>query len=182
MQEAVTQQQQQAPAWTFEQLYTAYYGRILACVRALVRCSQEEAEDITQDAFLKALQAFPSLDTNYPVFPWLYEIARNTAYDVLRHKRVASRRGAVALPEDAIYNVGDNTNMEEEVSTRESVQQALQAISPRYRDALLLQGIGGYRCEDIARLLGLTLGSTRTSLKRARAAFKQHYAEEEVPV
>jgi RNA polymerase sigma-70 factor (ECF subfamily) len=175
------QQQQQAHAWTFEQLYTAYYGRLLACVRSLVRCSQEEAEDITQDAFVKALQAFPSLDGACPVFPWLYKIARNTAYDALRRKQRAYKNGANAMPGDGMSRVSDQIDVEEAIVIRVSVQRSLQALSPRYRDALLLQGIGGYRCQEIAEQLGITLSNTKMSLKRAREAFQQHY-KEEVPV
>lgn len=169
--------EQQQQDWTPERLYTEYYSCIVNFIHAFSKCSYQEAEDLTQDTFIKAIRAFPAVDTTRPLLPWLYRIARNTTYDALRRKQRAYAKGAVEMPEDAECCVSDHTDMEEEVVTRESVQRALQAISPRYRNALLLQGIGGYRYEDIAKLLGLTLGNTRTSLKRARAAFKLHYEE-----
>jgi RNA polymerase sigma factor (sigma-70 family) len=170
------QEREQQPL-TSEQLYTAYYPCIVNFIRALARCSYEEAEDLAQDTFIKAIQALSTVDTTRPILPWLYQIAKNTTYDTLRRKQRAHAKGAVAMPEHVEYAVSDGRNLEEEVATRESVQCALQALSPRCRDALLLQGIGGYSCEDIARKLGLSLGNTKTSLKRARATFKLHYEE-----
>jgi RNA polymerase sigma-70 factor (ECF subfamily) len=182
MQEAVTQQQQQAAAWTFEQLYATYYGRILACVRSLAQCSQEEAEDITQEAFVNAWQAFSSFDPTRPAFPWLYAIARNATYHAFRRKQMIQKKGCVAMPESAEKCLSDGSSMEKEIAVRESILRTLQAISPRYRDALLLRGVGGYRYQEIAERLGITLANTKILLQCARAAFKRHYAEEEVPV
>src|SRR5947209_13367671 len=91
---------QQQQAWTPEQLYTEYYYRILNGIRSLAKCSYEEAEDLTQDTFIKAIQALPKLDTTRPILPWLYQIARNTTYDTLRRKRRVYARGAVEMPED----------------------------------------------------------------------------------
>jgi RNA polymerase sigma-70 factor (ECF subfamily) len=171
------QREQQQQPLTTEQLYIAYYPRIVNFIRSLAKCSYEEAEDLAQDTFIKAIQAFSTLDKTRSHLSWLYQIARNTTYDSLRRKKRAYAKGAVEMPEDVEYAVSDSSDLEEEVATRECVLRALQAISPRYRDALLLQGIGGCCCEDIAKVLGLTLGNTRTSLVRARAAFKQHYEE-----
>ena len=171
-------QQQQVLAGSFEQLYTDYYPRILACVRSLARCSQEEAEDITQDAFVNALQAFSSLDPARPAFPWLYAIARNATYHVLRRKQIMQKKGRVEMPENAEKRVGGGGDMEEEAAVREGIQRTLQAISPRYQEALFLWR-AGYSYEEIARRQGWTSGSTRAIISRARAAFKLHY--EEVP-
>jgi RNA polymerase sigma-70 factor (ECF subfamily) len=167
--------QPQAQAWTFERLYTDHYAHVLTCVRSL-GCSQEEAEDITQETFIKALQALSTVDTTRPTFPWLYQIAKNTAYDLLRRKHRARGKGAVEMPEDAEYSVSDSTDVEEAVATREGIQCALQAISPRFQEALFLWR-SGYRYQEIAGRQGWTLANTRAIVNRARRAFKQHYEE-----
>jgi RNA polymerase sigma-70 factor (ECF subfamily) len=167
-------EQQQQPLIS-EQLYIAYYPRVVNFIRALARCSYEEAEDLAQDTFIKAIQALSTVDTTRPLLPWLYQIAKNTTYDALRRKQRAHVKGAVML-EHVEYAVSDGSNLEEEVAIYESVQCALQALSPRYRDILLLWGIG-YSCKDIAGELGLSLGNTKVLLGRARATFKLHYEE-----
>ena len=72
-------------ALTFDEMFTRYHGRIYGYLVGMVG-DAEQAQDLTQDTFLKAYKALPR--TSDLVLPaWLYRIATNTALDALRHRR-----------------------------------------------------------------------------------------------
>src|SRR2546421_4930855 len=71
---------------TPEEIYQTYYPRIYQRVYSLLR-HREQAEDVTQESFLKAIRALPTLTTRDNLYNWLYTIATNTAYDALRRRR-----------------------------------------------------------------------------------------------
>ena len=92
---------------SLEVLSNAYYGRIYQRVYHLIE-HREDAEDLTQEVFVRALQALPQLQTTRNLYGWLYRIATNLALDVLRRRKLISWQSldATALP-DARATRGD---------------------------------------------------------------------------
>src|SRR5947209_19821945 len=77
----------QENSWSFDQIYDEYKTPIYNYVYHLVG-DREQADDLTQDTFLKAFRALPKMDANLKLSAWLYRIATNTAYDALRRRNV----------------------------------------------------------------------------------------------
>jgi len=73
--------------WSFDQIYDEYKTPIYNYVYHLVG-DREQADDLTQDTFLKAFRALPKMDGNLKLSAWLYRIATNTAYDALRRRKL----------------------------------------------------------------------------------------------
>src|SRR5207237_6122032 len=73
--------------WSFEQIYDEYKTPIYNYVYHLVG-DREQADDLTQDTFLKAFRALPKMDANLKLSAWLYRIATNTVYDGLRRRKL----------------------------------------------------------------------------------------------
>jgi len=73
--------------WSFDQIYDEYKTPIYNYVYHLVG-DREQADDLTQDTFLKAFRALPKMDANLKLSAWLYRIATNTAYDALRRRKL----------------------------------------------------------------------------------------------
>src|SRR6266516_3150243 len=69
-------------SWSFDQIYDEYKTPIYNYMYHLVG-DREQADDLTQDTFLKAFRALPKMDANLKLSAWLYRIATNTAYDAL---------------------------------------------------------------------------------------------------
>jgi RNA polymerase sigma-70 factor, ECF subfamily len=161
---------------TPEEMYQTSYPRIYQRVYRLLR-HHEQAEDVTQESFLKAIRAWPTLTTTDNLSNWLYTIATNTAYDALRRQR----RLSWSSLEASVLPVADHTSdPDEHYPMQAAVHHALSRLPQRSQRALLMHVVEGYSLQEIAAMLGLTPASTKNYLNRARRAFRECYAQEEV--
>jgi RNA polymerase sigma-70 factor, ECF subfamily len=161
---------------TPEEMYQTYYPRIYQRVYGLLG-HREQAEDVTQDTFLKAIRALPTLTSRDNLYNWLYTIATNTAYDVLRRRQCLTWSSLEA----SVLPVQDrSSDPHEHYPTQEAVRHTLAHLPEGYQRALLMRVVEGYSFQEIATMLGLTPCSAKNYLSRARRAFRKCYAQEEV--
>ncbi len=140
--------------------------------RYLVRLlgEEERAADILQDTFVRALRA---LDMHSPPpnpAAWLYRIAANLTYDVLRR-----RRRLRWLP---LSGTEHAPAFESNVALTESVRDCLARLRPNEAEALLLYEYVGLSCIEIAALSGEEATAVRMRLYRARTHFRKLYGQE----
>jgi RNA polymerase sigma-70 factor (ECF subfamily) len=157
----------------FEQLFREYRQPILNYVYRLVG-DAARAEELTQQAFIKAYRALPGLPDDANRRAWLYRIATNTAYDYLRRRRLV--RWLPLQQGDAI--VGPDKGPDDDVSQHDALTRALAALAPIYRSVLILYSVEGYSTVEISSMLGISQSAVKTRLCRAREAFRQAYGEE----
>jgi RNA polymerase sigma-70 factor (ECF subfamily) len=159
----------------FEQIFAEYYGDMVAYLYRLVG-DQKQAEDLAQDAFVKAYRALDSLPVEANARAWLYRIATNTALDWLRRRRLISW-----LPLfDRDSHPAARTTFAEASLESVAVQQALVRLGSRYRVPLVLYACQGLSTQEIAEILHISRGAVKTRLFRAREKFRCLYAPEEV--
>jgi RNA polymerase sigma-70 factor (ECF subfamily) len=146
--------------------------------------SLDDAEDLTQEALLRAWRFRDSYAGRASLRAWLYRIATNVCLDALEKRpRVPTADGEVPwlqpLPDDLLVAADDET--EAEVVARETVELAflvaLQHLPPRPRAVLILRDVLGWRARDTAELLETTEASVNSALQRARAGLKEHLPE-----
>ncbi len=125
----------------------------------------EDAEDLLQDLFLKALRQGERFCSVHNARAWLFEVARNTLADRLR---VA--RDAVELPDDLAYLV-DETDTVDNLTA--CLPRVLSELADEDREAIKLCDLQGMPQADFARLKGLTLSAAKSRLQRARLRMKQ---------
>lgn len=126
------------------------------------------SEDVTQDAFSKALLALRGSEAEIELRPWLYRIVRNTALNDLRDRAPATDEIPEALPG------GRSTAAEAEA--REEIRDLmarLQALPEPQRAALVMRELEGLSHEEIAAALGVSGGAARQAIFRARAALRE---------
>lgn len=154
-----------------DDLYTAYAPAI---VRYLARLtgSQETAEDLTHETFLKALRHQNQLAKFESAGPWLFRIATNTAYDHFRHHR--RHQTTPLTPQHANTLIAESRGLS--VEDRELLRAMLAGLPVSYRLPLLLQAYAGYQVKDIAALLGWKMGTVKSRLHRAKAHVQAQYA------
>ena len=162
----------------FEELYTHYRVPLYNYIYRLVG-HREQADDLLQETFVKAYRALADLPDGPGRTPWLYRIATNTCYDVLRRRRLISW-----LPwtrDDGEYEpaASPDENMGERYAMREDVQAALSTIPPNLRAPLLLHTVHGFGYADIAQALGISEAAVKMRVSRARAAFRQAYQRDD---
>lgn len=141
----------------FAAIYTRYSPGIYGYVRSIV-LDPHEAEDLTQQVFIKLMTAKPRL-TGPDLAPWLLRVARNTAIDSLRRGRRTQlcdphtwKPGGVAPDEEA----------------RRSLEEAMSDLSRGQRDVLVLRDMLGLTPREAARCLGKSDGAVNMLHHRAR--------------
>jgi RNA polymerase sigma-70 factor, ECF subfamily len=136
--------------------------------------NREQAEDLTQDTLIKAYEAMERRRADQQFTAgWLFRIARNTAIDAMRRKRLISWLPFGVEHEHLLPTRGDFAG---QLADKEMVHQVLARMPPRYRECLLLRSVAGMSNVDIAHALGLSARNVNTLLFRARERFREIYA------
>jgi RNA polymerase sigma-70 factor (ECF subfamily) len=157
----------------FEGLVRRYQDRLFAAM-VQVTSSPEEAEDVVQDAFVRAFLKLNTFQNNSQFFTWLYRIAFNSALSRMRR-----RRGTTSL-DQAREDIGDepvdslggpDSRMLRDERVR-MVQMALDRLSDDHRSILVLREMEDHPYEQIAEILEISIGTVRSRLSRARAQLK----------
>jgi len=126
------------------------------------------SEDVTQDAFSKALLALRGSEAEIELRPWLYRIVRNTALNDLRDRAPAAEELSEALPGGR----GVAAEAEEREELRDLMER-LRALPEPQRAALVMRELEGLSHEEIAAALGVSGGAARQAIYRARAALRE---------
>jgi RNA polymerase sigma-70 factor (ECF subfamily) len=167
---------QQGDKKAFELLVSKYQRKLMRLVSRLVR-DQAEAEDVVQEAFIKAYRALPTFRGESAFYTWLYRIAINTAKNYLVSR---SRRppGSDVDVEDAEHFEGawalrDIDGPESQLMTeqlRKVIDEAFRKLPEDLRTALSLREFDGLSYEEIADLMQCPVGTVRSRIFRAREA------------
>jgi RNA polymerase sigma-70 factor (ECF subfamily) len=170
----------QLSADAFGDQTTPYRGALLAhCYRMLG--SIDDAEDAVQEALVRAWRSRATFTEAVSLRAWLYRIATNVCLDAIeRRKRTIGLGGRMEVqpvPEDLIDE--PSAGPEARYDSRESISlaflTALQVLSPRQRGVLLLRDVLGWRANEVADLLGLSVPAANSALHRARRALATSY-------
>jgi RNA polymerase sigma factor (sigma-70 family) len=149
----------------FEAIVARYRRPLLRhCGRML---SDERAEDVVQQAFVRALAAMRRDERPLDLKPWLYTIAHNAALNALRERSVPS-----ASLEEEVDGVERPEQAYERREGLRSVIAAVGALPQNQRDAIVLRELEGRSYDEIARELGVTGGAVRQLLNRARTTLR----------
>lgn len=154
----------------FEALYRRHAGRVHGVISRLVGHDRARAEDLTQDAFVRAWQALPAYRFESAFSTWLHRLAVNTALMDLR-----ARRSRVQADEDeeALERVGGADSAGHGTALTLDLERAVATLPPRARAVLVLYDVEGWKHEEIAEALGMAVGSSKAQLHRARGLLRQ---------
>jgi len=158
----------------FETLYRRHSRRIFAVLWRL--CGHEaRAEDLVQEAFVRAWQALPGFRFESAFSTWLHRLAVNTALMDMR-----SRRGGEALETDdaalEFHATADSAGSRTALGL--DLERAVATLPPRARAVLVLYDIEGWKHEEIAAELGMAVGSSKAQLHRARQLLRTRLGED----
>lgn len=163
----------------FASLMTQYERPIYNLCLRMSR-KPEDAEELTQTAFLKAWRALPGFQEDASFFTWLYRLATNTCIDFIRQER---RRNSVlqvhSLDQDEqpAGQIPDLRHLPEETLLQNDLNKrlihAMEQLTTEHRDILIQREIDGLSYQEIADLLQLELGTVKSRIARARLALRQ---------
>ncbi len=149
----------------FASIYRRHAGRVHGVISRLVGGQGARAEDLTQEAFVRAWQALPKFRFESAFSTWLHRLAVNTALMELR-----SRRGGPRFDDDeeALDDVGTADSAGQGTALSLDLERAVATLPPRARAVLVLHDVEGWKHEEIAAELGMATGSSKAQLHRAR--------------
>lgn len=164
----------------FCEVYEAFQPKILRYLARLV--GDTEAEDLTQEVLIKVNEALPEFQGKSQLSTWIYRIATNAALDKLRspsYKQAVGNCSASVETEVQDRNpaTGEKTPWVEPQIFRkemsECVQSYIQKLPENYRVALVLSEFEGLKDSEIAETLGISPGTVKIRLHRAREKLKE---------
>ena len=160
----------------FEALYRLHVRRVHAAVWRLAGGNDARAEELTQEAFVRAWQALEKFRFESTFGTWLHRLAVNTALMDLR----ARRTGEDLETDDAsLMNLGDGDSAGMRTALGVDLEKAVASLPPRARAVLVLHDVEGWKHEEIAGQLGMAVGSSKAQLHRARRLLRARLGESE---
>jgi RNA polymerase sigma-70 factor (ECF subfamily) len=158
----------------FETLLKKYRNLVYHVMIKMVR-NPQEAEDLSQEAFIKAFNALSSFNEEFAFSTWLMKIATNNCIDYLRKKklRTYSIDEPIQYKEEQVQiELPDHDPTPEKTLLNEErsklINGAIQSLPPRYRHVIVLRHQEEKSYEDIAEILKLPLGTVKARIFRAR--------------
>ena len=167
---SLAQQAQQGDKEAFAQLYESHFDRIYRYV--MLRLGDKaEAEDMTQQVFLKAYESVRSFKwKGIPFSAWLFRIAHNLVVDHLRRQR---RRPSVSLEEALPVSDSDPQREAERRVDIERVVSATKQLTGLQREVISLRFAGGLSVAEVARVLGKSEGAVKALQHSAIVALRR---------
>ena len=154
----------------FEALYRRHGARVHGVILRLVGGHAGRAEDLTQEAFVRAWQALPGYRFESAFTTWLHRLAVNTALMELRARR---SRPQASDDEDALDQLGTSDSAGHVTALSMDLERAVATLPPRARAVLVLHDVEGWKHEEIAAELGMAVGSSKAQLHRARGLLRK---------
>jgi len=150
----------------FAEIYRRYRGPLRSFAGGILAGTSHDADDVVQDAFIRAHRGLRVTNRPMTLRPWLYMIARNQAIDTLR-----AARNLGELDEDAKPLGAVDRDPARQMDERDEMRQLVAEIGrlpERQRMALVMREFDGRSHEETARLLHTTVPATKSLLIRAR--------------
>src|SRR6185503_18984858 len=155
----------------FQRLYTLHVGRVYGALQRLAGYDHARAEDLTQEAFIRAWQKLPGFRHESAFGTWLYRLAVNVALMDIRS------RGADPVSTMDQDDLPDHGQTPFCAAERDELERAIGKLPPRARAVLVLHDVEGWRHEEISAELGMAVGSSKAQLHRARGLLRKVLGE-----
>jgi RNA polymerase sigma-70 factor (ECF subfamily) len=154
-------------AGAFERLYRAHVPRIHSLARRMA--GSEMADELTQDVFVRAWQKLHTFRAEALFGTWLYRLAVNV---ILGHRGAlgAARQRFADVEDESVLGTGRQRPVEHAID----LEAAMERLPRGARQVFVLHDVEGFKHEEIAARLGITAGTSKAQLHRARMALRGH--------
>jgi len=155
-------------------IYRRYRPRVFSVIARML--GVPEAEEVTQEVFLRAFRGLDRFRAEAQLSTWLYRIAVNAALTERGRRGVERNRIAPAAEAELLPAP---PGVEGDPALRARLESALAALPPGYRAVIVLHDIEGLEHEEIGRVLGCRVGTSKSQLHKARAKMRELLAQAE---
>jgi RNA polymerase sigma-70 factor (ECF subfamily) len=154
-------------AHAFERLYRTHVGRVYALVRRML--SDDDADEVTQDIFVRAWQKLGTYRGEAAFSTWLHRVGVNV---ILARRQTLGTQRSRFLEGDEVLDAVPARRPGPETAL--DFEAALAQLPSGAREVFVLHDVEGYRHEEIAEMLGLAVGTSKSQLHRARMTLRRH--------
>lgn len=152
---------------TLEEIYTAYYGKVMGYISARIR-NHEDAEDLCADVFEKVQRKLDDYDqSKAAIGTWIFTITRNTLIDHFRRKKPN---------EELDENLSDDSELDENLLSTETLGElasALRRLPQQMMDIIVLRYYDGKPLTEIAQMMNLSYGAVKLRHQNALVMLRQ---------
>jgi RNA polymerase sigma-70 factor (ECF subfamily) len=153
----------------FARLVRKYQNRVIGLAHGLL-ADRRDAEDVAQEAFLRAYKGLRGFRAHSSFRTWLFQIVVNTART---HRARRSSRMETAVDEVTLESAPASERLETAVVTRDEITHALTSLPPDLREAVLLRDVEGLDYREIARTLDVPIGTVESRIFRGRERLRR---------
>lgn len=164
----------------FSILVDRYKNRILNFIRKMSNLSEEDAQDVLQDVFLKVYLNLNSFDDDLKFSSWIYSIARNQV--ISNHRKIKARPegNSIKINETLIEKLAFDFDIEKELDIKILNQQiflVLNKLKDKWREVLILKFFEEKDYNEISDIIKKPSGTVASMLNKAKKEFKKKYQE-----
>ncbi|AOY79882.2 sigma-70 family RNA polymerase sigma factor [Moorena producens JHB] len=172
---------QQGNQQSFRQLYRRYQQRVRSTIYQL--CGAYALDDLVQEVFLRVWKGLPKLRQPSQFSTWLYRICWNVASDQRRNLQ-RQRAFNLQLPEDTADLPLKNAKSSDtpdlmQLHYQDIIQQAMQQLSLNHRAVLVLHDLEDVPQKEVAKILGIALGTVKSRLFHARTSLRKYIIQQQ---
>ncbi|KQL53055.1 RNA polymerase subunit sigma-24 [Heyndrickxia shackletonii] len=153
----------------FSALVSRYKGQVFRHAYAMMN-DRGEAEDVAQEAFVKAFYSLSKLDNDFAFVSWLTRIVSNLCYDRLKKNKKNKYVQMENLEQNSLRH---SSSPIDSSNTKLIIQEAMKKLSFEHRSALVLRDVQGYSYEEISGILKIPIGTVKSRINTARGILKK---------
>jgi RNA polymerase sigma-70 factor (ECF subfamily) len=158
---------QKGDASAFEELYRQHAGRLYSLVFRMTGSAQE-ADDLLQEVFLHAYRKLGSFRGDSSLGTWLYRLGMNQCLDYLRGRQARMGRATASLDEEGMAEPVAPAPVVPTAISRMDLERAIARLPEGCRAAFLLHDVEGFAHHEVASILGVSEGTSKSQVHKAR--------------
>lgn len=189
IEEQLVKKSLQGDTMAFEELVALYQNKIYALAYRYMG-NEDDAYDMTQEAFIKAYRSLRSFKGDSSFGTWIYRVATNVCLDELRRRK--RRVFTLSLDEPLATREGDEVEKEfadtsptadilyEQKEFSQYIQNLLDQMKPEHKSAIVLRDLMELSYEEISEVLNCSIGTVKSRISRAREVLRKKLVEREL--
>jgi len=160
----------------FSPLIERYKLPLYKLVYRMVR-NRDDAEDLVQEAFIKAYKAIDRFKSKSPFYPWLCRIALNHTLNFIKREKQGKLQSLETVQDTMMSKIDDPVEMTKQKILKEKISEAMTKLPDEYRTILILRVEEELSYDEISKVLEIPKGTVMSRLARARQKLREIFKE-----
>ncbi|MBB5326225.1 RNA polymerase sigma-70 factor (ECF subfamily) [Anoxybacillus tepidamans] len=156
---------------SFAQLMSRFKGHVFRQAYAMLH-DPAEAQDVSQEAFIKAYYSLEALQNEYAFSSWIARIVSR-----LCHDRIQKKRKEEVIEREHILKESTHSKSMDHLLLRIHLEEAMQKLSPEHREIIVLRDIQGFTYDEIAEILQIPVGTVKSRIHVARLTLRNELSK-----